>query len=341
MAITLGAGAHFAWLETNGGTFPIEHGTADQHAQRKTSEFSVELPLNYPGAYDALQSATTGSVIVSSLAGSGTLVSGNLKEIDFDLIGTKIRVTGHDEGSALHDVKSSENFTNQTGSQIVSTIAGRLGLGVVTNVSDSLMAGKMLKQDYARITDGVSYAGLIHKLAELDGARWWVNQGTLYYVASNTPEGSYSINYNPGPPIQSDCLQLRIIRNVPADQTINVTVKSWHPLQKQVFTGTGTAGSGNGTLNYIYHAPNLLQDHVQQYAQAKANEHARHAITIEAEVVGDPAINVAMGLNVNGTGGFDGQYEIDEIRHTFGMEGYTMIIVAKGTNGGGAGGEAN
>jgi hypothetical protein len=46
---------------------------------------------------------------------------------------------------------------------------------------------------------------------------------------------------------------------------------------------------------------------VKQYAEKKANEHTRHEYTIRAECVGDPSIDVAMSLQLNGTGYFDQQ----------------------------------
>ena len=97
-----------------------------------------------------------------------------------------------------------------------------------------------------------------------------------------------------------------------------------------MFTGNATAGLGiGGTVNYEYHIPNLQQDHAQQHAQSKAQEHARHGLTLTAEVVGDPSIDVAMGLQLNGTGYFDMMYQMDTIKHSFGMRGYRMSISAK------------
>ena len=50
MALTAGAGPHFAWIIVNGGTFPVEHGSVEQHKTRKTSTFSAVVPMFYPGA---------------------------------------------------------------------------------------------------------------------------------------------------------------------------------------------------------------------------------------------------------------------------------------------------
>src|SRR5215471_17655437 len=53
MAISSGAGRHYAWVSVDGGMFPVQHGTADQHATRKSSTFSALIPMSYPGADQA------------------------------------------------------------------------------------------------------------------------------------------------------------------------------------------------------------------------------------------------------------------------------------------------
>ena len=73
----------------------------------------------------------------------------------------------------LHAIKSSQVSINQPGSQIVQQLAAQAGLSVQADTS-ALMAGKYVNIDYARISDSISLAAVIHKLAEFDGARWWV-----------------------------------------------------------------------------------------------------------------------------------------------------------------------
>ena len=87
-------------------------------------------------------------------------------------------------------------------------------------------------------------------------------------------------------------------------------------------------GSG-GNQAYVYHIPNLLPQHVQQHARAKANEHARHELNLDAEVVGDPTIDIAMDLRLTGTTYFDQSYQMDHIHHEFGMSGHVMTITAR------------
>jgi hypothetical protein len=193
-----------------------------------------------------------------------------------------------------------------------------------------------LLADYVKLTDNVSLASIIHKLAELDGARWFVKGTTLNYLSKNNPAGVYQLNYvppTPGSPMVSDCLHLFIHRNFPAGKEIQVTTQSWNQRQKKVLSSTATVpGVTSGTLKPKYHAPQLTGGRVQGHATNRANEMARHQFPIEATVVGDTSIDVAMALQLSGTGFFDQQYQIDEITHTFGMQGFTTQI--RGTTAG-------
>jgi hypothetical protein len=148
----------------------------------------------------------------------------------------------------------------------------------------------------------------------------------------DNPAGVFTLNYVPPTPESpeiADFLHLTIKRNVQAGKNINVTVKSWHPKKKQNFIGSSNVEGTSGNQSYVYHIPNLLQQHVEQHARAKANEHARHELTLETEVVGDPSVDIAMDLQLTGTNYFDQSYQMDHIHHEFGMTGHTMAITAR------------
>jgi hypothetical protein len=338
MAITSGVGPHFAWLTVNGGTFPIENGSVEQQAQRKSSTFSGALPLSYPGAEETLAALgdNTAFITVSTRGVQQRLVTGEIDTTDFDYVERTIRFTGRDKSSKLHDNKTSEKWQNKKGSEIVSDLAGRVGLE--TNIAQSLLlAGKKLEQDYVRLSDNISFAYVIHKLAEFDGARWWVDaQGMFHYQPLNSPSGVYTLNYQPPlvGPMSADFMGLRIRRNVQAGKSVAVTVKSWHPKQKKVFSETSNVEGRGGPINYNYHIPNLLKDHVKRHAQSQATEKSRHELTLSADIVGDPTINIGMGLQLNGTGFWDQLYEMDTIHHVFGMRGHRTHITARAGLGG-------
>jgi phage protein D len=335
MAVSSGVGPHFAFIAVNGTNYPVTDGHVCQQKKKTTSDFHVTVPMSYPGALEALiglQKSTPVSILVSTRGEQATLLTGTALKIMPSFIKRTISVSGQDQSSALHQMKVSQKFQNMTGSQIVQQLAAQAGLSVQAD-SSALMAGKIVNTDYARLADNVSIAQVIHKLAEFDGARWFVQNGTLFYQLQDNPQGTYTLNYvppTPGNPMQSDCLELNFTINVLALGGGMVTVKSWHPRQAQAFQGQATFGNGGGNTNYTFHVPNLMQDHAQQHAQSKANEIGMNAVTVYARVVGDPTINVAMDLQVNGTGtSLDSTYSFDSITHEFGMGGHTMHLGAR------------
>lgn len=342
MAISNGVAKHFAFANIGGISFPIKGGSVDQSATKKSSSFHIQIPMYHPGAYELLSGGQPSCVItVESVAGSGTLIQGVVDEVTFDYPhpngGGNIQVSGRDQSAFLHQKKSMETFINRTTTSIVQDLGGRVGLAVSVIGGGGILAGKFVDQQWRKITDGVSYAAVIHKCAEIDNANWFVDPlgGTLNYVVGNfTTIGSYNVNYHyqKGVPISGDYLRLSVSRNMEADSNIQVTVESWMPKQKQKCKGVSNCGAGapsNGQLEYKYHIPNLTQDHCKAYAKARCDEAARHALTIRTELIGDPKIRPDMALVLNGTGAYDQSYQIDNISHRFGMSGYTMTVTAK------------
>jgi hypothetical protein len=108
-----------------------------------------------------------------------------------------------------------------------------------------------------------------------------------------------------------------------------VNVKSWHQKKKQTISSTKTVKGHIGkTLPYIYRSPGLEQDHADDLAMNKANEAARHEIELQLNLVGDPSIDIGMGLQLIGTA-FAQTFEMHHICHTISEFGYTMQITAK------------
>ena len=332
MAIMTGVGPHSAWLNVDGGAFLIEHGSVSQSSQRKSSSFSATIPMDFEGAEETLANLgdNNATITVEARGQTATLITGEIDSAEFDLIGGNINVTGRDKSAKLHDNKTSEKWLNKMPSEIVNDLIGRAGLsGNIT--ASTLKAGKQLQQDFVKLSDNVSFAYVIHKMAEFDNARWWVDpNGTFNYVPIGQAQGSYSIAVNrEAVPISSDCMTLRIHRNVQAGKGIAVTVKAWHPKKKQVFSYTSNVEGNGNNLQYNYHIPTLDQDHVKKYAQSQANEKAMHELQVHAVVVGDPSVSAGMGLTLSGSLYFDQTYDIDSVHHEFGMSGYRTSISAR------------
>lgn len=289
------------------------------------------MPMSLPGAEATFAGLgdNVATIAVSSRGVSANILVGEVDNVDFDYTGRKIHASGRGIGAKLHENMTSEKFLNKKGSDIAKDFAGRVGLGFTGDAS-TLLHGKLLQQDYVKLTDNVSFAYIIQKCAELDNARWFVdNNGTLNYLSTSNPSGTYSINYAyTGLEVISDAKHLRVAKNVQAGKNIVVMVRSWHSKDKQAYEDSATVDGNGGPLNYFYDIPNLKKDHVKKHADSRSKEAARHRIRIDATVVGDPTCNVQMVLSVNGTS-FAGTYEMDCVSHIFGRGGHITHITAR------------
>lgn len=331
MAVTSGVGPHAAWLNA-GGTWPIEHGHVEQSADRKTSSFSGIVPMDLAGARGAfagMGAGTEASISVLTRGQTGTLMTGQLDEVEFDYIRREIHFRGRDKSAALHENITSEKWLNKLPSDVVQDLIGRVGLsGSVT--ASSVKAGKQLQQDFVKLSENHTYARIIHEMARIDGVRWWVDaNGTFHYVPYGSPQGSYSIFIaQDSKPIASDCLHLRVTHNLEAARPIAVTVKGWHPKLRRLITHTSNVGGSGPTRNYNYQVPTLTEDHAQKRSKSEATERARHEFLVSATVVGDPTVQAGMGLSLSGSD-FDQTFDIDHVAHEFGMGGHTTHITAR------------
>ena len=183
--------------------------------------------------------------------------------------------------------------------------------------------------DWSKLTDNISFMTVIHKAAEFMGARWWVDaKGVLHVKSTDNPQSFYTINYAPGGIKNADCLALSITRNIQAGKPCKVSVKSFHAGQKKTYVGSYSIGGAGETVEYNYHLPGHSQDHADRHARSIAATHARHELQLSATLAGDPMIDVAMKLRLSGTPFAQG-FDMDSVRHTFGMGGHEMQISAR------------
>lgn len=330
MAVSSGSGAHLAWITINGQAFPIEDGTTQRAATRKSGAFSGRMPLWYPGVESTLANIGDNTAVVSvqTRGQQATLMTGEIDSVEFDYIAGVAHVSGRDASAKLHAIKSAEKWVNKKPHEIIQDLAGRVGLSANVDPS-SLFAGRYVEVDWSKLTDGISYAGVVHKLCELMGAHWYVDKnGALTVKSTENSAAPYVINYSHDPVVVSDALALQVHRNVQAGKPVKVTINSWHERKKKAFVGSYTLGGNGTTQNYAYHLPGLTQDHVNQHAKSKANDHGRHEIAVTVECVGDPSISIDQPLQLNGTS-FAQALTIDSIDDSFGMRGHTMRICAK------------
>lgn len=349
MAISTGVRVHRAWLDIDGTKIKILEGSVDISKAKKSSTFSATVPLRGPLGVnmdefwrDLGENETKVMCITSfspaALVGEGTpLLTGEIDKAKISFVTGTVHVSGRCKSAKLHQNRSAEKFVNQKPSDIVATLAKRAGLTAETSPS-ILMAGKKFQIDFSKMTDGVSYASILHKMADLEGAKWWTDRhGKLIYKSASdgTANPVYSITYV-GPTAASyavgDCLHLDISRNIQAGKSITTKVHSWNQKEKKIHKGEAKVPGAAGNLKYTYHIPNLTPEHAEKHAKSKAKDHSSHELTLTAECVGDPDIDVAMDLQLTGNA-FAQTFELQTIHHSIGKK-HSMRLAGKSAKAG-------
>lgn len=337
MAISSGFGPHAAWLNVGEDSFPIEHGNVSQSAEKTTSSFSGVIPMSIVGAQTKFANMVAdeeATITVQTRGQTATLITGSIDTVRFDYIHRTINFAGRDKSAKLHEEVSSEKWLNKKPSEIVQELTNRVGLsGKIT--ASSVQAGKKLEKDYVKLTQNHTFAKVIHEMARIDGARWWVDpNGEFNYAMADSETSTYTININQNTrPISADCLQLRISHNLQAGRPQEITVKGFHSKERKIITSVSNVSGKGPKRSFIYHVPTIDDDRASRHAKSEAAERSRQEITVTAVIVGDPTVQAGMKLQLNGTD-FDQSLDIDTVQHDFGMSGHTTHITAKSAGAG-------
>jgi hypothetical protein len=142
------------------------------------------------------------------------------------------------------------------------------------------MAGKKLEQDFVtlrqRVLRAKSSTSWRSSTAHAGGS---MPTASVPLPATAEPGGVYTITIPGREADLADCMELRVKRNIQAGKTIKVTIKSWHPKKKKVFSYTSNVEGKSAARWNSYHIPGLLQDHVTKHAKSRAADKARHEFT--------------------------------------------------------------
>lgn len=331
MAISSGVRDHRAILEAAGGRWDILDGSATLAATMMSSMFTVRIPMGLNNAENAFANLSDldAKVIIRG-DDEDTLLTGMLDNGEFDYERRLIIITGRCTSAPLHEKKTSDKWTNKKPDEVIKDLAEKAGLSTNITATSETRAGRKWGDDFVKLSDNVSYASVIHKMTEVMGARWWVdNMGVLQVRDESDSSGTYTITYrdNNGA-ISSDALGIRIFENFMLNKNLNVTVKSWNQKEKKVISSEKKSSGQGGDLKYEYYVGGLNQEQADQYAESKAKEHLSHQIRLEADCVGDVQCQAGMKLQLIGTS-FAQSLNIDAVEHAFGRGGHRMMIVAR------------
>lgn len=324
---------------------------------RAADTFRVTLAVaGLPSARDAAWISQQGSIDVEIYAATDPsdpsayvpasadrIITGQVDDVGFEPARGTIELTGRDLTARLIDTKTSENFSNQTASQIATTLAGRRGLKPVVTATTTRV-GNYYTQDHVDVSQEQSEWDLLVRLAGYEGFDVFVT-GTELHFAPKAAESSdhYALVWTP--PTDEDAhpdlnaTTLVLGRSLTIAKGVTVEVRSWNAKQKKAFTAswpkaakaTKPGQSGSTGQTYKFTVPGLTQDQAQQRAQKLYAQIVQHIATLSADLPGDALLSCSKAIAVRGTGtAFDQTYFPDSVHRSMAYgEGYRMSVTAK------------
>jgi hypothetical protein len=236
--------------------------------------------------------------------------------------------------SRLFNASSSQNFVNQTSSEIVATLGNEAGLAVQADPTTTIV-GQYYQLEHARtalnaFTRFTTALDVITYLAQLEGYDCWVKGSTLYFMRPGLNQRSVVIDVSRltsgvGSPIPIS--RLRFDRRTAFDTGACVTVKSWNSRQRIAVEASYPQSSAGAS--FVFVAPNLLDDSASQRAQTLQRDIARHGMTVTGETTQWPGFDVRDQLQILNSNGWDGSYIVDNVtKQVSGRRGFTQTFAA-------------
>ena len=268
------------------------------------------------------------------------LIVGQVDDVDWDLTGRVITLTGRDLSAGLIDTKSAEKFQNRTASEIAQSLAIRHGLDSSVQATGT-RAGTYYEIDHAVVTQEQTEWDLLTYLAEREGFDVWVSGETLHFQPPPALAGTpYTLLWSePGDgSFASNATRINVRRSQTLARDVIVQMRSWNQKQQTAFTVTAKRSQvkksqrrGGEAQVYSIVRPNLTRDQALQLANAMAEDITRHERVLSASLPGDSLLTTRGTVRLVGTGtDWDQIYYPDTIvRSLSRQDGYRMDLRAK------------
>lgn len=266
--------------------------------------------------------------------GWATKFDGKIDDVDIDLFRRTVRVTGRDRVSDLLDTKTNEQWQNQTTSEIVTDIAGRVGLTANVSIQNGDKSGLIYKDDYNRESDNDVLWNVLVRLAQREGCAVFIKPGSgvLSFLPVDQLGGStFVVHYvapTPTTIASGNFTALSLRRGFAVSKNIKVRVKSYQLKgKKSISSEFSSAGKIPGESAYDYRIPNLTKTQADKAAKNRLDEILRQEKGVQVDMPGDVTLDPSFMLQLSGTGtSFDQSYIISSIVHRFGEAGYRMVV---------------
>jgi hypothetical protein len=333
------------YVSVNGETLtPIEC-SVDVSLHQSADTFYCKLPLDNDAGLDETFWAGTAPIPITingtsdqATGGMTALLIGQADEPLIDFAQRTVMIKGRDLTASLTDLKTSEQFQNQSNQQIITTLAAQVGL-TVNFAGTTDMAGLQFDQDYNEISDLDSCWNVIVACAKRLGCIAFVKGMVLFIQPLDaTPSNFFKINYQ-RPTAQQiasgSFVGLTCARNLNLAKDASIELQSWQHKQGKTVTSKFQSKGKNTSSNpsiYQFRAANLTKEQQDRVAKSHLKETLSHERQIRlTNHPGDVTVNPAtMGASLTGTGtDFDQDYILSNVTHRFSLVGgYVMDLSA-------------
>ena len=310
---------------------------ASQHQAADT--FAAVIALDDPGNPGAAYWADTAPINVTIMAtndiatGSMTqMFVGLVDKVEIDWHHRTVHISGRDNTSQMIEAKTNEKWINQQPQDIITDLAGRVGLSVQFSGTAPDRAGLKYKDDYNRISELDSYWNVIVRLAREMSCIAYV-KGTVLYVQpwNYSGGGDFQVTYVPPTATsaaQGNVLKLDTARDLVLAQDVEVTHQSWQQKEGQAIESRWFSAGSGGKLRHMLKAANMTKQQSDAVAQGRLNEIISHERTVTVVTYGDVTLQAGMTVTLTGTEtAFDQSYVISDIEHHWSFShGYTMTV---------------
>lgn len=290
------------------------------------SRFEVAFALGAAGIgfFAALTAARVTLELGQGGFAASPLLTGQIDQVRIDLVQRVALLRGRDLAALLIDAELSETFSNQTASQIATTLAQRYGL--TPNVTaTSVPVGQYYELDHARNALGLHSRSttawnVLSALAQIEGFDLSVSGTVLNF---GPPQVTAPVFLTP-----QNFIAVCFDRVLALPQAVTVT--SWNSRRKAAVSEA--QGSGAGT---VVVRPNLTASQAAQAASAHLAALTRHALVLEGEMPGDTTLMPGMQLQIAQTGSsLDQSYTVASVlRRLHGHDGFVQSVRAYGAAG--------
>lgn len=312
------------------------------------------LPAGYGAPFWALQPNVTVQFLASlSAGGSLTPVTGGMVDkVDISLDNQAMTISGRDFTAPLIDNISNDKFTNQTSSQVATTLATRRGL-IPQVTATTTQVGRFFNAESGYHAEDISEWRLLSFLAQQEGFDLYAKGKTLVFappVQDTSPiVVTYSYATQGAAFVRANESTVRLKQQKTLAGDVTVQVRSWQHQTKKAILATWVsqkhANSSTATVSrsseqsgvnsngpfYIIRRSGLTQAQADQLAQKTLADICSHER--EVNFSGPAIINIdaRRTFTLTGTGtAFDQSYPIKSIERTFSWEqGAEMSLTAK------------